>query len=141
MSLLQRTCIFFCEGLWDVSGYCSATVWNKTVLWHGVFKTRDLANLRKEMSSERQFAVGGGSGNTARDTLMLTGKCQKNQCLLGYRQPGWLRLEADTLLPSTHRRKAKEEPEQRMELATFSVLGGDLWNGDKANPQLKSKAY
>lgn len=53
--------------------------------------------------------MGGGSGNTARDTLMLTGKCQKNQCLLGYGQPGWLGLEADVLLRSTHRRKLQRE--------------------------------
>lgn len=58
-------------------------LWNKTVLWHGVFKIKNVANPRKEMSSEGQFAVGGGSGNTDRDILLLTGKCQKNQCLLG----------------------------------------------------------
>lgn len=53
--------------------------------------------------------MGGGSGNTARDMLVLTGKCQKNQCLLGYGQPCWLGLEADALLQSAHRRKLKRE--------------------------------
>jgi len=50
---------------------------------------------------------------------MLTGKCQKNKCLLGYGQPGWLGLEAVALL-HTYAGHSKEETSKRNESRGWS---------------------